>query len=328
MQAGREVPTTSKCVPLSLPKGSERLCELCQGKAHLQCRKCRVTFYCGAEHQQADWLGIHERICELLVPIRTSTPLHPKHADYVELQLKKVELAEICRSVAQSKLSERKHLEALPAAQCCLRCSVDIYGPSTVQLVPAYLLLAEANMGLGNLALVGELLCQAEWAVLKSPDCGHSVHQQLHRSLGRLHAATGNLEEALVNFGNDIYFSSKEHGLDSPVTCAGYFLMADVFAKQGKLPIVRSLYSQMAHTWHSHLTQLLKAHGQNVHYPNPLLKASHDKGQRLEMDEMLRTMLAFQQNDPRNDPTQVALVSHCLAMLWFLGGDLEKAESE
>lgn len=58
-----------------------------------------------------------------------------------------MELAEICRLVAQSKLSERKHLEALPAAQFCLRCSVDVYGPSTVQLVPAYLLLAEANMG-------------------------------------------------------------------------------------------------------------------------------------------------------------------------------------
>lgn len=40
-----------------------------------------------------------------------------------------------------------KHGEALPAAQSCLRCAVDIYGPSTVQLVPAYLLLAEANMG-------------------------------------------------------------------------------------------------------------------------------------------------------------------------------------
>lgn len=57
------------------------------------------------------------------------------------------ELIEICRAVAQSKISEGKHQEALPAAQFCLHCSIDVYGPCTVQLVPAYLLLADANMG-------------------------------------------------------------------------------------------------------------------------------------------------------------------------------------
>lgn len=58
--------------------------------------------------------------------------------------------------------------------------------------------------GLGNLELVAELLSQAEWAVLKSPECGHAVHHRLHRSLGRLHTATGNLEAALLNFANDV----------------------------------------------------------------------------------------------------------------------------
>lgn len=139
--------------------------------------------------------------------------------------------------MAESKLSEGRHQEALPAAQFCLRCSIDVHGPSTVQLVPAYLLLADANMGeegaynyfsaqtflhhmfnacvcvcmhvlvfpgMGNLALVAELLSQAEWAVLKSPECGHAVHHRLHRSLGRLHTKTGNLEAALHNFANDV----------------------------------------------------------------------------------------------------------------------------
>lgn len=57
-----------------------------------------------------------------------------------------VELIEICRLVAESKLSEGKHQEALPAAQFYLRCSMDVHGPNTTQLVPAYLLLADANM--------------------------------------------------------------------------------------------------------------------------------------------------------------------------------------
>lgn len=37
--------TASKIFPLALPKGTEKLCELCQRRAHLQCTKCRVTFY-------------------------------------------------------------------------------------------------------------------------------------------------------------------------------------------------------------------------------------------------------------------------------------------
>ncbi|XP_040901905.1 zinc finger MYND domain-containing protein 12 [Toxotes jaculatrix] len=317
--------TTSTLIPLALPKGSEKLCELCQRRAHLQCNKCRVTFYCDAEHQQADWVGIHERICQLLIPIRTTTLLSLQRANRIEMQLKKAELIEICRVVAQSKLSEGKHREALPAAHFCLRCSIDVHGPSSVQLVPAYLLLADANMGLGNLTLVAELLSQAEWVVLKNPECGHTVHHRLHRSLGRLHAATGNLEAALLNFANDIYFASEEYGLDSTVTCGGYFLMADVFAKQGKMPIVHSLYSEVAHTWHCHLTKLLKTHMQNVQNPDMLLEPSNDKAWQVEVDGMLRTMLEFEQNDSRKDSAQIALVAHCLAMLWFLGGDSLKA---
>ncbi|XP_030588620.1 zinc finger MYND domain-containing protein 12 isoform X2 [Archocentrus centrarchus] len=316
--------TASAIIPLALPKGAEKLCELCQREARLQCSKCRVTFYCDAEHQQADWVGIHKRICQLLVPIRTQTLHSLQQTSHIETQIKKAELIEICRLVAQSKLSEGKHQEALPAATCCLRFSIDIHGPNTVQLVPAYLLLAEANMGLGDLNLVAEFLSQAEWAVLKSPKCGLAICQKLHRSLGRLHVVTGDLEAALRNFANDIYFATEEYGLDSIVTAAGYFLMADVFAKQGKMPIVHSLYSEVARIWHCHLTKLLETRTQSIQ--NPLLDSIYDKAQRVEVDEMLRTILEFEQKDSRKDRAQIAQVAHCLAMLWFLGGDFLKAQ--
>ncbi|XP_024862031.1 zinc finger MYND domain-containing protein 12 isoform X2 [Kryptolebias marmoratus] len=278
----------------------------------------------GAEHQQADWVGIHERICQLLVPIRTPAALQQDSC--MENQRKKAELIEICSLVAQSKLSEGKHQETLPAAQFCLRCSIDVHGRSSVQLVPAFLLLAEANMGLGNFTLVEELLSQAEWAVLKSPECGHSVHHRLHRSMGRFHAATGNLETARLHFANDIYFASEEYGLDSTVTCRGYFLLAGVFVKQGKRPVARSLYSEVGRTWHCHLTELFKNCMQDIRRPANLSNSfSVDRSQRAEVDEMLRAMLEFEQSDPRKDSAQIALLAHCLAMLWFLGGDSVKA---
>ncbi|XP_063321114.1 zinc finger MYND domain-containing protein 12 [Pelmatolapia mariae] len=314
----------SAIIPLALPKGAEKFCELCQREARLQCSKCRVTFYCAAEHQQADWVGIHKRICQLLVPIRALTLRSLQQTSHTETQIKKAELIEICRLVAQSKLSEGKHQEALPAAQLCLRCSIDVHGPNTVQLVPAYLLLAEANMGLGNLDLVADFLSQAEWAVLKSPKCGLTIHHQLHRSLGRLHVATGDLETALHNFANDIYFATEEYGLDSTVTSRGYFLMADVFTKQGKMPTVRSLYSEVARIWHRHLTRLLETRKESIQ--NPPVDSFYDKAERVEVDEMLRTMLEFEQKDTRKDPARIAVVAHCLAMLSFLGGDFLKAQ--
>ncbi|XP_028266469.1 zinc finger MYND domain-containing protein 12 [Parambassis ranga] len=314
--------TTSKIYPLSLPKGIKVLCEICQRDAHLQCAQCRVTYYCNAEHQQADWVGIHERICQLLVPIRNPPPLSSQKAIQIETQLKKAELIKICRSVAQSKLSEGKHQEALPAAQCCLRISIDLHGNCNTQLVPAYLLLAEANMGLGNLAQVADLLSLAEWVVSKSPECGYEVHHRLHRSLGRLYTATGNLETALHNFANAIYNASEEYGVDSIITCSDFYLMADVFAKQGEMSIACSLYSEVAHTLHRHLNELFKSHIQN---PDKLLDPIYDKAKQVEVEEMLQTILAFQQNDCNKDSAQIALVAHSLAMLWYLAGDSLKA---
>ncbi|KAK5621451.1 hypothetical protein CRENBAI_005980 [Crenichthys baileyi] len=236
----------------------------------------------------------------------------------------KTKLIEICRLVAQSKLSEGKHEEALPAAHCLLYTSIDVHGPNTIQLIPAYLLLAEANMGLDNLAVVGELLSQAEWAVLKSPESGPLIQHQLHRSLGRFHTSAGNLQEALYHFANDIYFASEEYGLDSITTSKGYFLMADMFVRQGKMLIGRSLYSKVAQTWHNHLSGLLKTHVKILQNCAVSSDSFYEKSQQVEMDEMLRAMLEFEQKQSRRDAAQTALLAHCLAMLWLLRGDFQK----
>uniref|UniRef100_A0A8C8AQQ1 MYND-type domain-containing protein n=1 Tax=Otus sunia TaxID=257818 RepID=A0A8C8AQQ1_9STRI len=53
--------------------GSRR-CELCGAAARRRCRRCRLTYYCDVDHQKADWVSIHEQICQLLIPIRTSLP--------------------------------------------------------------------------------------------------------------------------------------------------------------------------------------------------------------------------------------------------------------
>lgn len=54
---------------------------------------------------------------------------------------------ELSRAAAKSWVSVGKYSEAMPAAQLSLRCAIDIYSPDVVELVPAYLLLAEASIG-------------------------------------------------------------------------------------------------------------------------------------------------------------------------------------
>ncbi|XP_048872374.1 zinc finger MYND domain-containing protein 12 isoform X3 [Brienomyrus brachyistius] len=234
--------------PLANPKGTKKVCELCQKPAHIQCTGCRVTFYCDAEHQQADWAAIHQKVCQLLTPLRTPIPFHVLKAEREHHRAQRLErqeqLIEISRATAQRKLFEKNHWEALPAAQLCLYSATDVYGPGAVQLVPAYLLLAEANIGLGRFSQAEEYLAQAEWIIMKTPECSLGVRHQLHRNLGRLHAATENFEEALFHLANDVYYASEEFGLDSTVACGGYILMANIFFKQKKFDIAMSLCTE------------------------------------------------------------------------------------
>jgi hypothetical protein len=54
---------------------------------------------------------------------------------------------------------------------------MEVYGAGRIELVPAYLLLAEANLGLKRYKVAEEFLLYANWSVLKNP--GMSIHSVL-----------------------------------------------------------------------------------------------------------------------------------------------------
>ncbi|KAL2103228.1 hypothetical protein ACEWY4_000096 [Coilia grayii] len=214
-------------------------------------------------HQEADWLSIHNRVCQMLVAVRTPAPFHSLQADRdqhrAEIREAQEELICVCEEECRRWLFEGQCVEALPAARLCLRIAMETHGANAIQLVPAYLLLAEANVGLGNLPLAQEYLSQAEWTVLKTPDCSGALRHRLHRNLGSLYQTTGQLDTAVMHYANDVYYASEEYGLDSIVTCGGYFLMASVFQRQNKTDIVSSLYKKVADSWHGYLSNLMES---------------------------------------------------------------------
>lgn len=59
-------------------------------------------------------------------------------------------LIEFCYTIAQKYIFEGKYANAVPAALHSLRFRRNLYGLSSVELVPAYLLLSEASLGKWN----------------------------------------------------------------------------------------------------------------------------------------------------------------------------------
>ncbi|KFV18020.1 Zinc finger MYND domain-containing protein 12, partial [Tauraco erythrolophus] len=280
------------------------------------------------DHQKADWVSIHERICQLLIPIRTSLPFHlsekeRKHS--AEQLLKRQEyIIHVTSSAAREFLSEGKHREAIPAALHALRFGAEVYGWSSAQLVPAYLLLAEASAGAGDLPQASKYLSQAQWIVLSTPGCGVAVRHKLHRALGLFRAAEGNFDQALLHLAHDIYLASSTFGLKSIETSGGYFHMATIFFRQNKMDIANSLYAEVTDIWHAFLVKSLRAQERRLRSRAETSPFTEDE----EVDEdllMLRAVLDTREQAPKQQPKETARVLHALAMLYFLTTDLPKA---
>lgn len=62
--------------------------------------------------------------------------------------------------------------------------------------------------GLGRLNQAEEYLAQAQWTVLKTPECSNAIKSKLYRNLGLLYAAKGEYDEALRQLA-DVIISTK-----------------------------------------------------------------------------------------------------------------------
>jgi hypothetical protein len=61
-----------------------------------------------------------------------------------------MELIEFTRSIAQRYLFEGEYSRAVPGAMTSLRYSIELKSLNSVELVPSYLILSEANQGSKN----------------------------------------------------------------------------------------------------------------------------------------------------------------------------------
>ncbi|XP_053432293.1 zinc finger MYND domain-containing protein 12 [Nycticebus coucang] len=321
--------------PLAVPKGRRLCCEVCEAPAERVCAACTVTYYCGVVHQRADWRSIHEKICQLLIPLRTSMPFYNSEEErqhgLQQLQQRQKHLIEFCYTVAQKYLFEGKHEEAVPAALHSLRFRMNVHGLNSVELVPAYLLLAEASLGLGRIIQAEEYLLQARWTVLKSTDCSNATHSLLHRNLGLLYMAKKNYEEARYHLANDIYFASCAFGTEDIRTSGGYFHLANIFYILNKMDLADTLYTKVSDIWNKYMNEQYKLFLQNEAQQDLLGKrfekdTSLDEAQEAEAIRILTSILNIRESTSDEAPEKIIILLKTLVMLYHLMMNYSKAK--
>ncbi|NXK93881.1 ZMY12 protein, partial [Formicarius rufipectus] len=154
-------------------------------------------------------------------------------------------MVEVSLSSARGFLRAGQAVQALPAALAALRGRARLLGWSSVQLVPIYLLLAEASTGTGNFRQASKYLSEAEWLVLQSPACGAALQATVHHGLGLFSAAQGKLEQALYHLANEVYLATSAFGVNSIEVSGVYFHMANIFLLQNKMDVANSLYTEV-----------------------------------------------------------------------------------
>ncbi|KAK2958785.1 putative MYND finger family protein [Blattamonas nauphoetae] len=336
---------------LANPRKQKNECEMCGKIGLLQCPTCRVTYYCCPDHALIDHLGIHQNICLLLKEIRTPSTAMGSERDRLkrEHQKEKIVLTiiETSKREAMIHLVSNQFEQAMAAALQAQRNSIQLFGSDRVELVPAYLLLAEASMGLESYEQAESYLAKARYNVLEHPDCQNSLRSRLHRAWGRLMLVTGRIDEAREELAEDVYYSSLDHGPEHIDTTAGYFHLANSFRLTNQDIIAATIYDKVINIWHAFLAESLrrileKSQQRAMRKGEKTKDGNHPehKEESDEFDELLEDtqvtevigtitrIYQFRQATTGDNSVETTRALHCLGLLNIYAGNGEDAATQ
>ena len=216
-----------------------------------------------------------------------------------------------------------------------LKFSINVYGLSSIELVPSYLILGEACIGLGRLSQAEDYLSQAQWTVLKTPECSSEIRSRLYRNLGMLYAGQGNSDEALKELAESIYQASCAYGTDDVKTSGGYFHMANIFYQEDKMDVAFSIFDHLTSIWHKHLSNLVQQRMKCLTSPKGIGPAQFvqgdddfeflDETQGAEAAQILHCIQNTREKQKATPPSILAKLYHTLGMLYIVLVDYKTA---
>lgn len=253
---------------LASPRGVLLLDEMTKKTATLQHIVHNVTYYYSTvESAVLDW-SVLQHIGVLLADLQkedtaqgtaTEREIHKQRA--VTLRQ---EIAQITFDLASQRIIGRDYEHAVPAGLRCLRTLQILYGESSTRLVPAYLLLGEANLRLGRTNQAEEFLSMSSYILSKSTEPLYEVKSRLYRNFGKLYLAQKNSLAAVEAFSKDILYSSQAQGPESLLTSPGYFYLGKAFENQNKTSTALACYDKVVQIWFMHMTNTLNSLAKTV----------------------------------------------------------------
>ena len=158
-----------------------------------------------------------------------------------------------------------------------MKFTLRIHGEGAIEIVPAYLLLAEATLALGRHAQVQELLSMANWTVVRAGGrVPNELRSAMHRNFGKLYAAQGKLEEALTELARDAYYCALQVGPDHIDATPPYFHMASIFAAQDNVEAALAFFDRVVDSWFKYLVAATSAGDAASEVPGSKLQAASD----------------------------------------------------
>lgn len=236
--------------PLSAPRGTRMADELTGEPAKISATFAGATFYYATHvNFMLDYDGVLSRVAPLMGQLAALDGMGGSAAERAaqgrQIRSLQHQVADACERAAQAHLVSKDFELALPPALRSLRALSALYGEGAVELVSAYLVLAEVNLGLSRATQADEFLSTASYILVKHPYASAELRSRLHRNFGRLYAAQGNHAAALDSFSRDVFYGSMVHGPEAVEVTIGYFFMAQVMAAQGRVDAALVLFDKV-----------------------------------------------------------------------------------
>jgi len=277
-------------------------------------------FYATREHAEQAWHGIMHKIAPILGPLKSGVMVVGSQEDRAKreytVNMSKRALIDLCQQEASKMLVNGQYSLAIPGSIQALSFLKDIFGDGSVESVPPYLLLAEANLGLEKFQQCEEFLSLANWSILKNHTCSNALKSQLHRNFGKLYTAQDKLEQALKELAKDIYHSSLEVGPEHIDTSGGYFHMANIFYIQNRIDNALAFYDKVVDIWYKFLGLVRN---------NAELTETFSESQLREGIEMLERIMQTRIKLLGDAHIATGEVKYTVGLLYLFLGEKEKA---
>eukprot|EP00948_MAST-09A_sp_MAST-9A-sp1_P002661 g2661.t1 len=310
---------------LALPKGVDILCEESEEPARFQLVTPYVTLYYATENlARTSWKGIMHKVCPLLQPLRSKAAITGTKEDREKRQYalnrSKRALLELCKEEARKNLIHGEYELSVPGANQGLKLAKEVYGEQTINVVPSYLLIAEAKFGLKEYSEAEQYLKMANWIVSKNnEDCSNSIRSQLHRNFGKLYSEKLKIDDALHQLALSIYYASLDVGPEHVLTASGYYHMADLFLRRNKIENALAFYDKVVELWYKFLA--------NVKNMETTTGNDLTETQLLEAADQLKAILNIREKFLGEEHIATGEVLYTLGLLSLFLGDTKMSRT-